>query len=75
MLDSTLASNTVVRKYKTKLISRAGLRMIPTKPQLDDGADVPDTIEQILEQLFESLQDKVKTTLLVCTTLISFRIR
>ncbi|KAF8917124.1 ARM repeat-containing protein [Mucidula mucida] len=58
MLDSTLASNTVVRKYKTKLISRAGLRMIPTKPQLDDGADVPDTIEQILEQLFESLQDK-----------------
>lgn len=56
---SSLSSNTVVRKLKTKLLSRAALRLVPTRSELDQGVEVPEAIETILEQLFETLQDKV----------------
>lgn len=60
--SSPFISNTVVRKYKTKLISRAALRMVPGKTiSSDEDADVPEEIETILEQLFAALQDKVST--------------
>lgn len=61
--SSSFSANTVVRKYKTKFVSRAALRLIPTKAQLQEGADVPESVEVILEQLFEVLQDKVRNPL------------
>ncbi len=61
--ESTLIANTVVRKYKTKLVSRVALRILPARSargtDSEDGIDVPDSIEIVLEQLFQSLQDKV----------------
>ncbi|KAK0503901.1 TBCD protein [Armillaria luteobubalina] len=60
--ESTLIANTVVRKYKTKLVSRVALRILPARSargtDSEDGIDVPDSIEVVLEQLFQSLQDK-----------------
>ena len=92
----SLASNLLVRKYKTKLVARVGLRMLPGSinigrrkggypysqvglselilpivgrtlaggeidtniPSFADE-EIPKEIEQILEQLLQSLQDKV----------------
>ncbi|KAK0201710.1 tubulin folding cofactor D C terminal-domain-containing protein [Desarmillaria ectypa] len=60
--ESTLFANTVVRKYKTKLVSRVALRILPARSargtDSQGGMDVPDSIEIVLEQLFQSLQDK-----------------
>ncbi|KAF8955289.1 TBCD protein [Flammula alnicola] len=75
--SSTLSNNTVVRKLKTKLVSRLGLRLLPTSTgnrrqvraliadEVHVGSDatgedveVPPEVEDILELLFESLQDK-----------------
>ncbi|SJL07399.1 uncharacterized protein ARMOST_10746 [Armillaria ostoyae] len=60
--ESTLIVNTVVRKYKTKLVSRVALRILPARSarrtDSEDSIDVPDSIEIVLEQLFQSLQDK-----------------
>lgn len=60
--ESTLIGNTVVKKYKTKLVSRVALRILPARSARgtdnEDGFDVPDSIEIVLEQLFQSLQDK-----------------
>ncbi|KAJ7600517.1 TBCD protein [Mycena floridula] len=65
---SSLGSNTIVRKFRTKLASRIALRMLPG-PLLSLGAvpepmqeeisiDVPEEVEMILEKLLSTLQDK-----------------
>ncbi|KAF9468537.1 tubulin folding cofactor D C terminal-domain-containing protein [Collybia nuda] len=75
--SSILENNTVVRKFKLKLVSRIALRLLATKSNprqrkgrvlagvgavedlaLEDNIEVPEKVEQILEQLFASLQDK-----------------
>ncbi|KAG2047927.1 ARM repeat-containing protein [Suillus hirtellus] len=71
--STPLASNTLVRKYRTKLLSRVALRLMPpnifrskltcnaVNGNVDDGdddIDVPEEIDTILESLFKSLQDK-----------------
>ncbi|KAG7443080.1 TBCD protein [Guyanagaster necrorhizus] len=60
--ESALFANTVVRKYKTKLVSRVALRILPARSaggtDSQDSIEVPDSIEVMLEQLFQSLQDK-----------------
>ncbi|EDR13279.1 uncharacterized protein LACBIDRAFT_322818 [Laccaria bicolor S238N-H82] len=74
----SLSSNSLVRKYKTKLVARIGLRMLPgsinigrrkgrtlageeidTNTPSSADEEIPDEIELILEQLLQSLQDKV----------------
>ncbi|KIY64974.1 ARM repeat-containing protein [Cylindrobasidium torrendii FP15055 ss-10] len=56
---SVFISNTLVRKYRSKFISRCALRMLPPKIQLEEEeVDVPEEIETILEQLFNTLQDR-----------------
>ena len=94
-------SNTMIRKYKVKIVSRVGLRMLPPNPNAgrrkggrcvsfvsryfliyftppgktltgeeaetqETGlleSDVPEEIEQILEELLQSLEDKVNAWL------------
>lgn len=91
----SLVNNTVIRKFKTKIVARAALRLLPAKRNLRKGevylprlnlkliitagrvlvagdsaetseseneedAQVPEEIENILENLFSALQDKVK---------------
>ncbi|KAJ2930914.1 hypothetical protein H1R20_g6182, partial [Candolleomyces eurysporus] len=70
-------SNTMIRKYKVKIVSRIGLRMLPPNPNAGrrkgktltgeevethetglQESDVPQEIEQILEELLQSLEDK-----------------
>ncbi|PPQ80979.1 hypothetical protein CVT25_015132 [Psilocybe cyanescens] len=75
---TTYANNTIIRKLRSKLISRVGLRLLPTssgniKRQArtliaDEVSDehggyqeeieVPDEIEDILEQTLAALQDR-----------------
>ncbi|KAG5648314.1 hypothetical protein DXG03_004886 [Asterophora parasitica] len=68
----TLSSKTGIRKLRTKLVSRVALRLLPARsnagriltgereevPASDSDIDVPEEVEQVLEQLFEALQDK-----------------
>ncbi|KAF8957293.1 tubulin folding cofactor D C terminal-domain-containing protein [Flammula alnicola] len=65
--SSTLSNNTVVRKFKTKLVSRLGLRLLPTstgnrrqvRALIADEVHVgSDAIGEDVELLFEALQDK-----------------
>ncbi|KAF8158379.1 TBCD protein [Crassisporium funariophilum] len=74
-----LVNNSLLRKWKTKLISRIALRVLPTSsrttrrkgartltadhfiPDVEDSKDdieIPGDVEEILEHMFEALQDK-----------------
>ncbi|KAL1728580.1 armadillo-type protein [Schizophyllum commune] len=66
-----LTKNMLLRKYKTKLVARVALRLLPPRSrrrqlgaegQVEEEAepeiDVPVEVETALEQLFGSLQDK-----------------
>ncbi|KAH9480301.1 Tubulin-specific chaperone D [Psilocybe cubensis] len=75
---TTYANNTIIRKLRTKLISRVGLRLLPTSSGIskrqartliaeevhnghgggEDEIEVPEEIEDILEQTFAALQDR-----------------
>ncbi|KAJ7644104.1 TBCD protein [Roridomyces roridus] len=76
--NASLNSNTILRKFRTKLIARIPLRILapsmalrrkgkalmsdaPSEAQTiqeEEEIDVPEEVETVLEQLFESLQDK-----------------
>ncbi|KAL1689403.1 armadillo-type protein [Schizophyllum commune] len=68
-----LTTNMLLRKYKTKLVARVALRLLPPRSRRkgtqlgDEGQveedvepeiEVPEEVETALEQLFGSLQDK-----------------
>ncbi|OBZ71617.1 Tubulin-specific chaperone D [Grifola frondosa] len=55
--NETLINNTIVRKLRTKLISRNGGMDQAITPG-DDDFDVPEEVESVLEDLFKALQDK-----------------
>ncbi|KAI5122803.1 hypothetical protein M0805_000146 [Coniferiporia weirii] len=60
-----LAENTVIRKLRTKSISRIAVRMLPTKSRRrrteedEEEYDPPSEVEDAFEKLFELLQDKI----------------
>ncbi|KDR82781.1 hypothetical protein GALMADRAFT_220773 [Galerina marginata CBS 339.88] len=76
--STTYSNNTVVRKFRTKLVARIGLRLLPTNSgnikrqaralvadevptehdEIHEEIEVPSEIEDILEQMFEALQDR-----------------
>ncbi|KAI5896933.1 ARM repeat-containing protein [Schizophyllum commune H4-8] len=68
-----LTKNMLLRKYKTKLVARVALRLLPPRSrrkgtqlgaegqveeETEPEIDVPEEVETALEQLFGSLQDK-----------------
>jgi hypothetical protein len=96
--NSVYSSNSLVRKFRVKLISRLALRLLPAKSRLrrkgwrqhllvaitdsrsaralsmqqetdslaepNDETAVPEEVESILDDLFQSLQDRVSFVLL-----------
>ncbi|TFK27742.1 TBCD protein [Coprinopsis marcescibilis] len=69
--NGSLQKNPLIRKYRSKILTRIALRLLPSIPgktleghvielrrvQLEE-TDVPEDVEVILEQMFDSLQDK-----------------
>ncbi|KAL1722870.1 armadillo-type protein [Schizophyllum commune] len=66
-----LTKNMLLRKYKTKLVARVALRLLPPRSRrrqlgaegqveedVEPEIEVPEEVETALEQLFGSLQDK-----------------
>ncbi|KAL0945859.1 hypothetical protein HGRIS_012144 [Hohenbuehelia grisea] len=60
--QDVLSANTIIRKYRCKLISRLCLRLIPatrgSQRENEDEVEIPEVIETVLELLFRALQDR-----------------
>ncbi|GAW05740.1 TBCD protein [Lentinula edodes] len=54
-----LMNNTLIRKFKTKLISRVSIIFtVQFHVEQEEDIDVPEEVEAVLDQLFAALQDK-----------------